>query len=275
MRGGLSLSEDPLKILSLAPRGPLCSTEMPAGEHGFEAAEGMEATSATQRLRALVVEDEPKVAAALREGLEGEGYEVAVEGSGEAAFFRLTTDSFDVVLLDLRLPGRDGIEILSAARRRGVATPVVVLTARDTLEDRVIGLDAGADDYVVKPFAFAELLARIRAVVRRGRTAEPARLVIDTLVVDRVSRQVTRAGEAVELTVKEFDLLLHLARHARQVVSRDTLVRDVWRETSRSTTLDNVIDVHVSRLRRKVDTHRPVKLIHTVRGVGFVLREAQ
>ncbi|MCY4025341.1 MAG: response regulator transcription factor [Acidobacteria bacterium] len=225
-------------------------------------------------MRTLVVEDEPKVAAALREGLEGEGYEVVVEGSGEAAFFRLTTDSFDVVLLDLRLPGRDGLEILSAARRRGVATPVVVLTARDTLEDRVIGLDAGADDYVVKPFAFAELLARIRAVVRRGRTAEPARLVIDTLVVDRVSRQVTRAGEAVELTVKEFDLLLHLARHARQVVSRDTLVREVWRESSRSTTLDNVIDVHVSRLRRKVDTQRPVKLIHTVRGVGFVLREA-
>ena len=247
---------------------------MPAGTHGFEAAEVVEEASATPRLRTLVVEDEPKVAAALREGLEGEGYEVVVEGSGEAAFFRLTTDSFDVVLLDLRLPGRDGIEILSAARRRGVATPVVVLTARDTLEDRVIGLDAGADDYVVKPFAFAELLARIRAVVRRGRTAEPARLVIDTLVVDRVSRQVTRAGEAVELTVKEFDLLLHLARHARQVVSRDTLVREVWRESSRSTTLDNVIDVHVSRLRRKVDTQRPVKLIHTVRGVGFVLREA-
>lgn len=247
---------------------------MPAGERGVEAAEGAAAASATPRLRTLVVEDEPKVAAALREGLEGEGYEVVVEGSGEAAFFRLTTDSFDVVLLDLRLPGRDGLEILSAARRRGVATPVVVLTARDTLEDRVIGLDAGADDYVVKPFAFAELLARIRAVVRRGRTAEPARLVIDTLVVDRVSRQVTRAGEAVELTVKEFDLLLHLARHARQVVSRDTLVREVWRESSRSTTLDNVIDVHVSRLRRKVDTQRPVKLIHTVRGVGFVLREA-
>ena len=247
---------------------------MSAGAHESAPAERVEATSATPRLRTLVVEDEPKVAAALREGLEGEGHEVVVEGSGEAAFFRLTTDSFDVVLLDLRLPGRDGLEILSAARRRGVATPVVVLTARDTLEDRVIGLDAGADDYVVKPFAFAELLARIRAVVRRGRTAEPARLVIDTLVVDCVSRHVTRAGEAVELTVKEFDLLLHLARHARQVVSRDTLVREVWRESARSTTLDNVIDVHVSRLRRKVDTHRPVKLIHTVRGVGFVLREA-
>lgn len=239
---------------------------------GFEVAEAACADTPAQRLRTLIVEDEPKVAAALREGLEGEGYDVVVESSGEAAFYRLTTDRFDVVLLDLRLPGRDGIEILSAARRRGVATPVVVLTARDTLEDRVIGLDAGADDYVVKPFAFAELLARIRAVLRRGRSSDPDRLAIDTLVVDCGARQVTRAGMAVELTGKEFDLLLHLTRHAEQVVSRDTLVREVWRETSRSTTLDNVIDVHISRLRRKIDADHPVKLIQTVRGVGFVLR---
>ena len=245
---------------------------MPAVVNGLEAADAARAAPPARRLRTLIVEDEPKVAAALREGLEGEGHEVAVEGSGEAAFYRLTTDRFDLVLLDLRLPGRDGIEILAAARRRGVETPVVVLTARDTLEDRVIGLDAGADDYVVKPFAFAELLARIRAVLRRGRAADPDRLVVDTLVVDRSSRQVTRAGEAVELTGKEFDLLLHLARCAGQVVSRDTLVREVWRETARSTTLDNVIDVHVSRLRRKVDADHPVRLIHTVRGVGFVLR---
>ena len=248
---------------------------MPAAAPGIEGAEETEGAVSATRLRTLVVEDEPKVAAALREGLEGEGYEVVVEESGEAAFFRLTNDRFDVVLLDLRLPGRDGLEILAAARRRGVATPVVVLTARDTLEDRVIGLDAGADDYVVKPFAFAELLARIRAVLRRGRTTEPERLTIDTLVVDCTSRQVTRAGEAIELTVKEFDLLLHLTRHARQVVSRDTIVREVWRESSRSTTLDNVIDVHVSRLRRKVDAHHAIKLIHTVRGVGFVLRSEE
>ena len=226
-------------------------------------------------LRVLVVEDERKVAEALRQGLEGEGYAVVVETSGEAAFFRLTTDRFDLILLDLRLPGRDGIEILSAVRRRGLQTPVVVLTARDTLEDRVVGLDAGADDYVVKPFAFAELLARIRAVARRGRPAEAERLTVDTLVIDCATRRVTRAGRAVELTTKEFDLLLHLMRHARQVVSRDTLAREVWRETARSTTHDNVIDVHVSRLRRKIDADRPVRLIHTVRGVGFVLREAE
>ena len=226
-------------------------------------------------LRVLVVEDERKVAEALRQGLEGEGYDVVVEASGEAAYFRLTTDRFNLILLDLRLPGRDGIEILSAVRRRGLQTPVVVLTARDTLEDRVVGLDAGADDYVVKPFAFAELLARIRAVSRRGRPAEVERLTVDTLVVDCATRGVTRDGRAVELTAKEFELLLHLTRCARQVVSRDTLAREVWRETARSTTLDNVIDVHVSRLRRKVDADQPVRLIHTVRGVGFVLREAE
>ena len=245
---------------------------MAAVANALDASEAPRAADPAGSPRTLIVEDEPKVAAALREGLEGEGYDVVVESSGEAAFYRLTTDRFDVVLLDLRLPGRDGLEILSAARRRGVETPVVVLTARDTLEDRVIGLDAGADDYVVKPFAFAELLARIRAVLRRGRTSDPDRLSIDTLVVDRATRQVTRAGRAVDLTVKEFDLLLHLARQAGQVVSRDTLVREVWRETFRSTTLDNVIDVHISRLRRKVDADHPVKLIHTVRGVGFALR---
>ena len=224
-------------------------------------------------MRLLVVEDEQKVADALREGLEGEGDEVVVERTGEGALERLTHDTFDVILLDLTLPGRDGLQILSTWREQGVETPVVVLTARDTLEDRVIGLDTGADDYLVKPFAFAELLARIRAVVRRGRVTETGPLAVDSLAIDRATRQVTRAGRPVELTAKEFDLLHYLARQARQVVSRDTLVREVWRETARSTTLDNVIDVHISRLRRKIDFDHPVKLIHTVRGVGFVLRE--
>ena len=221
----------------------------------------------------LVVEDEHKVANALREGLEGEGDEVVVERTGEDALTRLTRDTFDVILLDLTLPGCDRLQVLSACREQGVETPVVVLTARDALEDRVIGLDTGADDYLVKPFAFAELLARIRAVVRRGRVTETGSLVVDSLEIDRARRQVTRAGRPVELTTKEFDLLHYLARQARQVVSRDTLVREVWRETARSTTLDNVIDVHISRLRRQIDSDHQVKLIHTVRGVGFVLRE--
>lgn len=222
--------------------------------------------------RLLVVEDEEKVAVALREGLEGEGYDVVVESTGEGAFFRLVRDRFEVILLDLMLPGRDGLEILSALRKQGLDTPVVVLTARDTLEDRVVGLDAGADDYLVKPFAFAELLARLRAVARRGRVSDADRLAIDTLEIDRATRRVARRGRAVELTAKEFDLLHYLTRNARQVVSRDTLAREVWRETARSTTLDNVIDVHISRLRRKIDLGHPVKLIHTVRGVGFMLR---
>ena len=223
--------------------------------------------------RLLVVEDEQKVAAAVREGLRSEGYDVTVETTGEAAFFRITTERFELVLLDLGLPGRGGLDILRAMREAGVTTPVLVLTARDTIHDRVQGLNAGADDYLIKPFAFAELLARIQAVLRRGRDADPRRLVIGDLAIDTTTRQVTRAGAAVDLTVKEFELLVHLVRHARRVVSRDTLVREVWRETAASMTLNNIIDVHVSRLRRKIDRDGLVKLIHTVRGVGFVVRE--
>ena len=226
-------------------------------------------------MRVLVVEDEQKVAHALREGLEGEGYEVTLEHTGEGAFFRITTETFDVILLDLMLPGRDGLQILTTLRHRGVKTPVLVLTARDTLDDRVKGLDSGADDYLVKPFAFAEVLARIRAVLRRGRVADALRLSAGDLEMDLETRKVTRGGRAVELTGREFELLQHLLRHERQIVSRDTLARDVWQESSRSAPLDNVIDVHIARLRRKIDADHPTKLIHTVRGVGFMLREGE
>ena len=226
-------------------------------------------------MRALIVEDEQKVANALREGLEGERYQVVVERTGEGAFFRINTETFDVVLLDLTLPGRDGLEILKAMRRRGLETPVLVLTARDTLEDRVLGLDSGADDYLIKPFAFAELVARIRALVRRGRAADAERRVAGDLEMNLVTRQVTRGSRAVELTVREFELLEYLLRHHGHVVSRETLARDVWKETARTTPLDNVIDVHIARLRRKVDADPGPKLIHTVRGVGFMLREGE
>ena len=226
-------------------------------------------------MRVLVVEDELKVANALREGLEGERYDVAVERTGEGAFFRINTEEFDVVLLDLTLPGRDGLEILKAMRERGLSTPVLVLTARDTLDDRVKGLDSGADDYLVKPFAFTELIARIRALVRRGRVSEAPRLSAGDLEVDLISRKVTRGGRAVELTVREFELLEYLLRHQSHVVSRETLARDVWKETARTTPLDNVIDVHIARLRRKIDAEQSPKLIHTVRGVGFMLREGE
>ncbi len=226
-------------------------------------------------MRVLVVEDELKVANALREGLEGERYDVVVERTGEDAFFRMTTETFDLILLDLGLPGRDGLQILTTLRSKGVKTPVLVLTARDTLQDRVAGLDSGADDYLVKPFAFAELLARIRALMRRGRTAESPRLAVGDLMMDLITRKVTRGGQPVELTVREFELLEYLMRYEGQVVSRETLARDVWKETARTTPLDNVIDVHIARLRRKVDLDRPVRLIHTIRGVGFMLREGE
>ena len=226
-------------------------------------------------MRILVVEDEQKVANALREGLEGERYDVIVERTGEDAFFRMTTEAFDLILLDLGLPGRDGLQILTTLRTKGVKTPVLVLTARDTLQDRVAGLDSGADDYLVKPFAFAELVARIRALLRRGRSADSPRLAVADLTMDLITRKVTRGAQSVELTVREFELLEYLMRYEGQVVSRETLARDVWKETARTTPLDNVIDVHIARLRRKVDVEPAVKLIHTVRGVGFMLREEE
>jgi two-component system, OmpR family, copper resistance phosphate regulon response regulator CusR len=226
-------------------------------------------------MRVLVVEDEQKVANALREGLEDERYDVVVERTGEDAFFRMTTEAFDLILLDLGLPGRDGLHILTTLRSKGIKTPVLVLTARDTLQDRVAGLDSGADDYLVKPFAFAELLARIRALMRRGRSSESPRLAVGDLSMDLITRKVARGGQPVELTVREFELLEYLMRYEGQVVSRETLARDVWQETARTTPLDNVIDVHIARLRRKVDLDRTVKLIHTVRGVGFMLREGE
>lgn len=221
----------------------------------------------------LVVEDEQKVAAALREGLEGEGFTVVVAQSGEEGFFRVSTDRFDVVLLDLGLPGRDGLQVLKALRQRDADTRVLILTARDTLDDRVRGLDSGADDYLVKPFAFAELVARIRALGRRGRTAPTPNLRVADLHVDLWSRKVVRSGRKIELTTREFELLEHLLRFAGQVVSRETLAREIWHEQARTSTMDNVIDAHVARLRKKIDHDHPVKLIQTVRGVGFVARE--
>jgi DNA-binding response OmpR family regulator len=224
-------------------------------------------------VRVLVIEDEPKVARALEAGLERAGYDVALARSGEEGFFRASAETFDLVLLDLMLPGRDGLEVLGALRRRSVKTPVLILTARDTVDDRVHGLDAGADDYLVKPFAFPELLARIRVLLRRGRPEESLRLGVADLDLDLLGRKVTRAGRVLELTLREYALLEYLLRHAGQVVSREMLARDVWKEPSRGTPLDNVIDVNVARLRKKLDQGFGKKLLHTVRGVGFTIRE--
>jgi DNA-binding response OmpR family regulator len=226
-------------------------------------------------VRILVVEDEQKVANALKEGLEDERYEVVVAQTGEDAFFRITTERFDLILLDLMLPGRDGLQILASVRKSGIETPVLLLTARDSLEDRVTGLNSGADDYLVKPFAFAELVARIRALLRRGRTTDTLRLGVADLNMDLVTRKVSRGNRTVDLTAREFELLEYLLRHEGQVVLRDMLAREVWKETARGTPLNNVIDVHIARLRRKIDVDQGLKLIHTVRGVGFMLSERE
>jgi DNA-binding response OmpR family regulator len=222
-----------------------------------------------------VVEDELRVAQALETGLKEQGYAVTTAASGEDAFFRASERPYDLILLDLNLPGRSGMEVLSLLRQKGLKTPVLILTARDGLDDRIQGLDSGADDYLVKPFAFPELLARVRALLRRGKVESETVFKASDLELDALSREVRRSGRKLDLTLREFELLEYLLKHQGQMVSREMLARDVWKETARATPLDNVIDVHMARLRKKVDQEYPVRLIHTVRGVGFVLREEQ
>jgi DNA-binding response OmpR family regulator len=224
-------------------------------------------------MRVLIVEDEKKVARALEQGLEGEGYSVAVARTGDEGLARAAAETFDVVLLDVMLPGRSGFDVVRSLRERGCSSPVLLLTARDAVGDRVRGLDSGADDYLVKPFAVAELLARVRALVRRGRSGAALRVEAFGVSVDPVKREATRRGAPLDLTARELELLEHLVRHAGHVVSRDMLARDVWKEDARDAALDNVIDVYVTRLRRKLDSGPAPKLVHTVRGVGFVFRE--
>jgi len=226
-------------------------------------------------VRILVVEDERKIAGILASALEGEHYEVAVAPTGEDGFYRANAEAFDLVILDLMLPGRSGLEILQTLRQRRVETPVLILTARDGVDDRVLGLDLGADDYLVKPFALPELLARVRALLRRGRPSEVFRLKAADLELDLVARRANRSDRLLDLTAREFELLEYLLRHQGHLVSREMLAREVWREPRRATPLDNVIDVQIARLRKKVDTEGAARLIHTVRGVGFILREGE
>jgi two-component system copper resistance phosphate regulon response regulator CusR len=226
-------------------------------------------------VKVLVVEDERKLAEVLRSALAADRYDVVVASTGEEGFYRANAELFDLVLLDLMLPGRSGLEILQTLRQRHIETPVLILTARDGVDDRVRGLDLGADDYLVKPFAIPELLARVRALLRRGRPSEVLRLKAADLELDVMARKVVRGDRLVDLTAREFELLEYLLRHQGHMVSREMLARDVWKEPRRATPLDNVIDVQMTRLRRKVDLEGSPRLIHTVRGVGFVLREAE
>ena len=225
-------------------------------------------------MRILLIEDEIKLAQAIQQSLVALQYQVVIAASGEEGFFLASNEVFDLLILDLNLPGRDGLEILQSLRARGWHTPVLILTARDALDDRVAGLDGGADDYLVKPFAFPELHARLRALVRRGRGEESVnKLCCADLSLDRLARSAVRAGQPLELTVKEFDLLEFLLRHKGHVVSREMLALEIWGERARVVPLDNVIDVHIARLRAKVDAPFASAIIRTVRGVGFSVQE--
>jgi DNA-binding response OmpR family regulator len=220
--------------------------------------------------RILVVEDERKVLRGLQQGLRQEGYAVAGAATGEEGLRLAAAQAFDCVVLDRMLPGKDGLEVLAELRRSGKALPVLLLTARDAVEDRVAGLDAGADDYLVKPFSFAELLARLRALLRRERGERETVLRAGDLVVDLLERRAVRGGEPVPLKQREFEVLAYLLRHQGAVVTREMLGRDVWKDPDHA--LTNVIDVYITLLRRKLERPGRPPLIHTLRGVGYCLR---
>jgi DNA-binding response OmpR family regulator len=223
--------------------------------------------------RFLIIEDDSKTALAVRDGLRTEGHEAVAVMNGDDGINECRDHAFDAIVLDWMLPKLSGLDVLKSLRDSGVRTPVLLLTARDTVEDRVQGLDSGADDYLVKPFAFAELLARLRALIRRSVDAEPAHKQVADLTLDLDLRRALRGSRPIALTPREFDLLLYMVRHRDQTVTRRMLARDVWREVQRATPLDNVIDVHIAHLRRKIDEGFDIKLIHTIRGIGFLLGE--
>ena len=224
-------------------------------------------------MRILVIEDEAKVASFIRRGLEAEGYRVDIAPDGEVGLIRAFDHEYDLIVLDVMLPKRDGLDVLREMRKHKLHVPVLMLTARDTVADKVAGLDWGADDYLTKPFAFEELLARMRALLRRGGPLSPSTLSVADLELDPVSRQVTRAGTRIALTAKEFALLEFFLRHPGRVLSRALIAQHVWGVDF--DTFTNVIDVYVNYLRKKIDAGFPAKLIHTVRGVGYVIKEPE
>ena len=218
-------------------------------------------------MRVLVVEDERKIADFIRKGLSEHGYAVDVAHDGDEALDWPTVVDFDAIILDVMLPARDGIEVCRVLRQRGARTPILMLTAKDAVEDRVRGLDSGADDYLVKPFAFAELLARLRALTRRQPGVLGAVLQTGDLVLDTTTREVTRGGNPMDLTTRQYAILEYLMRHPNQVLTRTMIAEHVWNYDFDNAS--NVIDVHIRNLRRKIDDPFPIKLLQTIRGAGY------
>jgi two-component system OmpR family response regulator len=224
-------------------------------------------------MRVLVVEDDAKLANAVGRGLRNEGYAVDVVGDGDAALLQAAVWEYDAIVLDVMLPARDGLEVCRVRRERGCWAPVLMLTARGEVSDRIRGLDVGADDYLAKPFDFGELLARLRALTRRTPSERPARLQLGDLVIDPARHEVSREGTGVGLTAREFAVLEYLARHAGEVISRTTLLEHVWDANYEGST--NIVDQYVGALRRKLEQPFGRPLIETVRGVGFKLEAAR
>lgn len=222
-------------------------------------------------MRILVVDDEEKVTSYLKKGLIEEGYKVDICGNGYDGFKMAMSNSYDLILLDIMMPGYDGVEVLRKLRANNNETPVIFLTARDAVEDRIQGLQVGADDYLVKPFAYNELIARIQVILRRGAVKTPDVIRIGDLEIDQVAHRASRGGKRIDLTPKEFSILKLLARKQGEVLSRTKIAEHVWNlEYDHDT---NVVDVHIRRLRAKVDDPFEEKLIHTIRGFGYVLEQ--
>jgi DNA-binding response OmpR family regulator len=221
-------------------------------------------------MRVLVIEDEQKMADLIKRGLEEEGIEVETAYDGDTGFESGKSENIDLIILDLGLPGRNGLDMARDWRQMGIKTPILIVTAMDSTEAKVKGLDTGADDYITKPFAFAELLARIRALQRRTASEDTTKLQLGDLTLNLINRRATRASNEVQLTNKEFALLEFFMRHPDEILSREVLSEKVWEETF--DTLTNVIDVYINYLRNKIDRQYEPKLIHTVRGVGYMLK---
>ena len=222
-------------------------------------------------MRLLIIEDEKKVAGFIKKGLEEETYVVDVAYDGEEGLLLAQQGEYDLIILDLMLPVMDGLEVLSRLRAKKNDVPIILLTAKNSVEDKVIGLNKGADDYLTKPFAFSELMARIRVLLRRGKAETKTELQIDNLTLDLVSHKVKRNGEEIELTGKEYSLLEYFLRNQGKVLTRTMIAEHVW--DYNFDTFTNVIDVYVNHLRKKIDKNYPKKLLHTLRGVGYIMRE--